>query len=142
VVLNDTWAFDLGGQPAWTQLAPDGVAPPPRRSPAFAARPIANGGVELVMATGLDATTGTHYNDVWRLDFGTDQGRWEQLAASDCSAPTTTGRPSCRRSASAVYDARRDQLVVVFGRDAATFFADAAVFDLSQVRWMESPTPS
>jgi hypothetical protein len=138
VVLQDTWSLTFGagsgpGQdPAWTALAPAGEAPPARRSPAHAVRPTEAGPVELLMAAGLDATSATHFNDVWRLHLDTLDGRWERLAVSDCAAPMA---PACRRSAAAVYDARHDQLVMVFGRDDATFFGDAAVFDLTASSW-------
>jgi hypothetical protein len=38
-----------------------------------------------------------------------------------------------------VYDPRPDHLVLVFGRDDATFFGDAAVFDLAASAWNASP---
>jgi hypothetical protein len=43
--------------------------------------------------------------------------------------------PACRRSASAVYDRRHDRLVMVFGRDAQGFYADAWAFSLRDLRW-------
>jgi hypothetical protein len=63
---------------------------------------------------------------------------WQQLAPSNCGDAAT---PACRRSASAVYDRRRDRLVMVFGRDAERFFADSWSFEFEDRRWhASSPT--
>ena len=60
--LNDTWALDLAGTPAWNQLSPAGVLPP--------ARDGANGAYDaahdrLVVAAGV--VDGS--NDLWTLAF-------------------------------------------------------------------------
>jgi hypothetical protein len=126
----DVWALSLDGAPAWQRLAPSGTGPAPRRSAAYAVRPVRGGGVELLLAGGFQAGTGTHYNDVWSLALDTPDGAWRELAASDCAAP-----PACRRSAGAVYDPRHAGLIMVFGRDAERFYGDAWAFDLEANRW-------
>ena len=126
---DDVWALSLDGAPAWRRLAPAGAGPAPRRSAAYAVRTV-HGRVELLVAGGLQAGTGTHYNDVWSLALDTPDGAWRELAPADCAAA-----PACRRSAGAVYDPRHDRLVMVFGRDAERFYDDAWAFDPEVARW-------
>ena len=133
VPLDDTWALSLGATPSWTRLGVDGPRPAPRRSPAATVRHT-HGAPSLIVATGLTATTGTHHNDVWSLDLGDDTATWQQLEADgDATAP------SPRRSASAVHDARHDRLLLTFGRDGSTFFADTWSYDLATGNWARLP---
>ena len=131
----DAWALRLDGPPAWERLVPGGPAPEPRRSAAYTMRTTGDG-AELLVAGGLDATTGAHFNDVWALRLGADGATWSRRAASDCAAPAA---PPCRRSASAVDDPRRDRLLLVFGRDAQRFFGDAWAFELDDDAWRALP---
>lgn len=128
---NDAWALSLRGRAAWHRLAPLGAAPAPRRSPAYAMR-VHGGTSQLVLAGGLDAGTRAHTNDVWSLTVRGGHAAWRQRFASDCGAAAA---PACRRSASAAYDPRRGELLMVFGRDAQRFFGDAWAFDLAGRRW-------
>jgi hypothetical protein len=125
----DAWALSLDGAPAWQRLTLSGTAPAPRRSAAYAVRGT-GGSVELLLAGGLQAGTGAHYNDVWSLRLAGGDATWRELAPSDCSAG-----PACRRSAGAVYDQHDDRLVMVFGRDGERFFGDAWAFDLGTAGW-------
>ncbi len=131
--LSDTWSLSLGGEPRWTQLEPTGTAPSARRSPAYAT--VSGGrrrGVDLLVTTGFDATTGGHHNDVWRLSLGSLDGQWTQLSPDDCAAAAS---PACRRSASAVWDATRERLVLLVGRDADRFYDDVWMFDPRRRTW-------
>ena len=132
---GDTWTLRLDGPPAWERLEPAGPAPAPRRSAAFAMRD-AREGAELLVTGGLDATTGEHFNDDWALTLSAAGATWSRRAAADCAA---SAAPPCRRSASAVYDPRRERLLLVFGRDGARFFGDAWAFGLRDDTWRALP---
>jgi hypothetical protein len=129
----DTWSLALDGEPRWTELHPTGEAPSARRSPAYATR---HGGrrrgVDLLVTSGLDATTGAHHNDVWRLSLASFDGRWVELTPDACAVASA---PPCRRSASAVWDDHADRLVLLVGRDAARFYDDAWTFDPRTRAW-------
>jgi hypothetical protein len=121
---NDTWSLALDATPAWSELHPAGPAPEARRSPAAAARPLTDAsggrrGIDLLVTTGYTATTGAHHNDVWRLRLDSPDGTWTELSPDDCAAPPPV--PACRRSASAVWDAAADRLVLLFGRNPSGF---------------------
>ena len=128
---DDAWALSLDGTPAWRRLTTAGPVPAPRRSPAAAMR-TSGGSAQLLVAGGLDAETGEHFNDLWALTLNSDNAGWSQLAESDCSSATA---PACRRSASAAYDANRDRLLVLFGRDHDRFYADTWTFGIHDRRW-------
>ncbi len=131
VSYDDAWTLSLDGAPAWQRLAPAGAAPAARRSAAYAMR-VSHRAVQLLVAGGLSAAGGAHFNDVWALTLGRDGAAWSQLAGSACSDGTA---PACRRSASAVYDPRQDRLLVAFGRDAERFYGDTWAFDVRDRRW-------
>jgi len=132
---GDVWALGLEGAPEWERLEPAGPAPAPRRSAAFAMRDTGDG-AELLVTGGLDANAGEHFNDVWALTLSAAGATWSRRAAADCAAPAA---PRCRRSASAVYDPRRERLLLVFGRDADRFFGDAWAFSLRDDAWRALP---
>lgn len=60
--LNDTWALNLSGTPAWQELAPSGFLPPPRDRANGAYDPFHD---RLVLACGAYGA-----NDTWALEFG------------------------------------------------------------------------
>ncbi len=128
---DDAWALSLDDTPAWSRLTPQGSAPEPRRSAGSAIR-ATGGAVQLLVAGGLNAQSGEHFNDVWALTLDGDDAHWSRLAESDCSSASA---PACRRSAGAAYDRLRDQLLVAFGRDAERFYADTWSFSMSDERW-------
>lgn len=133
---NDVWALSIDSS-TWTQLDPEGVAPAPRRSAAYAMRtsPFTGRSATFLVTGGLEPASGTHHNDVWALRLDGSRPRWVQLASDTCGS----SGPACRRSASAVFDPACDRLVVMFGRDASKFFDDTWSFDLRSKSWeMES----
>ncbi|MBI5835982.1 MAG: hypothetical protein HZB25_01945 [Candidatus Eisenbacteria bacterium] len=73
-LLNDTWVLTLpaSGTPTWTQLAPAGVPPAPRYSPATA-----SDGTSLFLHGGGDAV----YTDTWKLSLGASPA-WTQIFPS------------------------------------------------------------
>ncbi len=91
-------------------------------------------GAELVVTSGLTIPGGFHHDDVWTLDLDDDAVSWVQLAPDD-----PDGGPAPRRSASAVYDADADRLLMTFGRDAQAFFDDTWAFDLDERSWERVP---
>ena len=127
----DAWALSLDGAPAWERLTPAGAGPEARRSAAYAMR-VRGGVAELLVTGGFDPVGRVHFNDVWSLALTAGGATWTQRAASDCAAAAL---PTCRRSASAVVDPRRDRLVLAFGRDGARFFGDTWTFGLADGRW-------
>jgi hypothetical protein len=129
----DAWTLSLEGMPASQRLTPAGAAPAPRRSAAYAMRR-SDGSVELLVAGGLNAASGAHFNDVWALTLTGDSAAWSEQAGSACAAPTA---PACRRSASAIYDPRGDRLVLAFGRDGGAFYADTWAFGMRDQHWRE-----
>ncbi len=137
VPLGDTWMLSLTGGGEWSRLdLSTDASPSPRRSPAYASVPQPDGTSRLTVFGGLDATTGTHHNDVWTLSVTADgDASWTQLVEDRC-AVSAKAAPICRRSASAVYDAVTGQLIVVFGRDGNRFVADLWRFDIATSRWI------
>jgi hypothetical protein len=100
--LNDVWSLSLGDAPAWTQLSPAGATPIERVHPtalydSLRARMLVFGG----MANGVDL------NDTWALSLG-DSPAWTEN--------TPAGSPPTGRSGhTAVYDPRRDRMLVFGG---------------------------
>ena len=128
---SDTWSLSLAGPPQWTKLTPAGTAPSARRSPAYATTS-GRRGIDLFITTGFDATTAAHHNDVWRLSLASFHGQWDELSPDDCSDETV---PACRRSASAVWDAAGERLILLVGRDAGQFYDDVWAFDPRRQNW-------
>ncbi len=118
-VMNDVWALSLAGTPAWTQLAPLGVAPPARWSHSAvydAARD------RMLMFGGYDASSAPR-NDVWALTL-TGATTWAQLAPS--GSP-----PSARYGHSAAYDSLRDRMLIFGGWNGTTRFNDVRALSLA-----------
>ncbi len=132
VTLGDTWALSLEGDGAWTELRADGPSPSPRRSPAYAAAGGVGTDVEMMIFGGLSTESGAHHNDVWTLRVNDDQALWKQPIGDLCSEKKA---PMCRRSASAVFDAPRNELVIMFGRDSDRFVDDVWRFDIANSLW-------
>jgi hypothetical protein len=102
---NDVWALSLAGTPAWTQLAPSGTPPSPRRGHAAAYDPV---GHRLIVIGGDD---GSLRNDAWALSLAGPPA-WTNLA------PTGTP-PSGRWRHSAAYDSAGQRVLVFGGNDGS-----------------------
>jgi len=101
VYLNDTWALTLS-PPAWTQIAPAGPSPPPRRGHRAVYDPVRD---RMIVFAGLD---GTYRNDTWALTLsGTPT--WSQI--------TTAISPPGRTDFGMVYDPAGDRVVAFGGYD-------------------------
>jgi len=126
---NDVWvlanADGLGGAPAWSQLAPFGLAPNPRFGSGAAYDPGSNrlivfGGayVDYPAATGVCTSyeNGGTVNDVWVLTNANGSGgapSWTPLVPSGLA-------PAPRRTSVVVYDAANNRLIVFGGSEACS----------------------
>src|SRR5438105_4902207 len=124
---NDVWvlanADGLGGTPAWTQLAPFGLAPIPRFGAGAAYDPGSNrlivfGGAYVDYPAISGACTsfvnGGTANDVWVLTNANGSGgapSWTPLVPAGVP-------PAPRRTSVVVYDAANNRLIVFGGSEA------------------------
>jgi hypothetical protein len=114
--VNDVWALSLSGTPAWTHLTPSGT-PPSGRSGAGAAYDDARGRLLLFGGEAFGSS-----NDVWALSLSGGLA-WTQLTPAG-SPPSARGFPA------AIYDATRDEFVVMGGL-GATYLNDVWTLSLS-----------
>jgi hypothetical protein len=115
-------ANGVNGRPAWTQLAPAGTLP--------AARYLHNGVYDatnnrMIVFGGTNDESVTDFNDVWVLSNANGLGgtpQWSALSAIG-------GPPPARDSASGVYDAGNNRLIVFGGYNGSTssYFNDVWV---------------
>jgi hypothetical protein len=102
-LLGDVWTLSLGDSPAWTQLAPAGTSPAPRRGHEAVYDPVRD---RMIVLGGSDGTS-FDLGDVWELSLdGTPT--WTPLA------PAGTP-PGPRHDGTAIYDPVRDRIVVFGG---------------------------
>lgn len=102
--LGDSWAMNLDGTPAWTQLAPAGPTPAPRLGH-IAAYDSAR---DRMVIYGGDSYG--ELNDIWAMSFA-GNGTWLQLQGSGNQAPS-------KYLASAVYDPLGDRVIVFGGNES------------------------
>jgi hypothetical protein len=100
--INDVWALNLGQDPDWEELSPEGTPPSPRSSPSAV---YDRDRRELLVFGG---TTPDFQNDVWSLSLNGAHPAWTQVQASGTP-------PTAREEQSAVYDPVRDRLVIFGG---------------------------
>ena len=103
---QDTWALALGDDPAWSDATPSAW---PTARWGHASAYDSRGGRMLVV--GGDEALVSGINDVWALSLGAEPA-WSSIA-------TQGGAPSGRRQHTAIYDPRRDRLIVFGGFDGA-----------------------
>jgi hypothetical protein len=109
--LNDVWALDLGGEPAWERLTPAGAPPAPRREHTAVVHAQSD---QMIVFGGFDGTR--RVNDVWTLSLsGTPT--WERRFASSFS-------PAPRNLHSAVYDPSRARMVMFGGQLEVNIYSD------------------
>src|SRR5260221_7072615 len=105
--LNDLHALSIGGTPTWSSIAASGSPPAPREGSQAIYDPIRD---RMVVWGGLNDAN--RFTDVWALDLaGTPT--WSQLVADGGLSGFYPGSP-------AVYDSRRDRLVVMGATIAET----------------------
>src|SRR5713226_7888061 len=73
--------------------------------------------------------SGGFLNDVWALDL--DQNRWSEIT------PKTAAAPPVRYGSAAIYDDRRDRLVMFAGFTDQGRFSDTWAFDLKGEQWID-----
>src|SRR6266404_2037052 len=116
---NDFWLYSVDRQ-QWTQVNPAGVSPSPRHGHTATFDPIRR---RVIVIAGQGAS---FFGDVWAYDFRTNS--WTQLNA-DLNGLTP------RYGHSAVYDAKRDRIVISHGFTSAGRFDDTWAFDLATNSW-------
>lgn len=126
--LNDVWALNLSGTPAWERLLPGGVPPSARREHTAIYDPI---GDRVIVYGGFD---GARRGDVWALNLGGSPS-WSRLTSSTVS-------PAGRFGHVAVYDEPRHRMVV-FGGSVGTNAQSGEVWalDLDRPSTVGVPTP-
>ncbi|MEY4374836.1 MAG: hypothetical protein RL760_1003, partial [Candidatus Eisenbacteria bacterium] len=102
---DDLWAASLSAMPAWTRLTPAGDLPSARCWHTAIHDPVRH---RMIVFGGLNSDA--ILNDVWALSLVGDP-TWTQVT------PAGTP-PTGRYQHVAVYDARRDRVIVFGGRDA------------------------
>jgi hypothetical protein len=110
--LNQLWALNLSGTPAWTSLTPF-IPPAPVRRDAMSAvyDPL---GDRLVLFGGWSGTA--FLNDLWSFEFSGSHKGWHLLDAGP--------GPSARRHYGLAYDASTRQMILSGGETGV--FADSA----------------
>lgn len=98
---KDTWALEFSGAPRWVALATTGTRPHERSKYACVLDPVR----DRMLIYGGDGG-GYYLGDVWAFSLATNT--WSAVNPSG-------GPPAARTSAPAVYDSRRDQMIVVTG---------------------------
>ena len=122
---NDLWLYSVP-QKQWQELKPQGPIPAARFGHSTVYDPIRR---RLILFGGQ---AGGFFSDVWAYDIAANQ--WTQLA------PEGAG-PSARYGHSAVYDKKRDRLVISHGFTTAGRFDDTWAFSLTVNQWT-NVTPS
>ena len=117
---NDVWALPLSGVSAWTQLAPSGTPPSPRRGQSAIYDP---GADRMVVFGGNDNVN--VLNDVWAMSLG-PAPVWTQLA------PTGTPPPA-RFVHRAQYDSARKRMLVFGGQNGTVDLNDVWALTLTGV---------
>jgi hypothetical protein len=125
--LDEVWTLSLSQPPAWTQLFPAGPGPRARYYHSAIVDPLRE---RLLIFGGGTATE--RFNDVWALSLG-DTLHWDSLRVSGTP-------PSARQTHTAIYDARRDRMLV-FGGGAVLGNNDLWELTLSDTVWRRI-TPS
>jgi hypothetical protein len=127
---NDLWSLSLGDTLRWTQITPDipSGAPAARRAHSAIYDPIRD---RMIICGGN--SFGTPLADVWALSLARTP-TWQQLAPS--------GTFTTRQYHSAVYDSRRDRMVVFGGIRTNTYLNDVQVLSLASPPAWAALTPT
>ena len=120
--LNDVWAYSVDRQ-QWTRLNPTGLSPNPRHGHTVTFDPVRR---RIIMIAGQGAS---FFGDAWAYDI--QANLWTQLSANSSG-------PSPRYGHSAIYDAKRDRIVISHGFTSEQGrFDDTWAFDLASNAWRD-----
>lgn len=123
VPANDTWALSLADL-AWTKLSPHGELPPPRVDHSAIFDP----GRDRMIIFGGNSFGRTLLHDLWSLDLSGD-GSWSELPGPE---------PFIGRTGhTAIFDSRRDRMVVFGGVDSLTDRNDVWAMSLANAEWSQ-----
>lgn len=123
---NDVWALSLSNL-RWTKLEPAGVPPPPREWHSAIYDPIRD---RMIVYGGWTSPDGI-LDDVWALGLSSSPS-WSRLL--------TTPSPPGHRFHSAIYDDRRDRMVVFSGSGRVGAPKEVWALSLSTGQWTELST--
>ena len=131
-VLGDTWALNLSGVPAWTQL-PNGPVPRSGASAIYDAardRMVIFGGNHATCSPSCPPSYPMALDDIWALYLDGSNG-WLELGPPG-------PKPSKRYSHAAIYDPSRDAMILTGGYD---YWSLSGQFDDYLLQWEAFPTP-
>jgi hypothetical protein len=121
---DDVWSLSLDGDPAWTNITPEGASPGVRSS-LDAAYDSQRDRMVIFGGTGPG-----FLDDTWALDLSATPA-WSQLAVEGA-------RPPAREEHSAIYDAANDRVIIYGGYDAEYYFGDTWSLPLADPSaWIE-----
>lgn len=108
---NDVWVLSLDGDHEWSRLTTQGPRPGARADHTAIFDPIRD---RMLVYGGLTSFNGDPLDGVWALSFATPVPTWSLLSTS---GPT----PSARWDHSAIYDPRRDRMIVCGGASSGSY---------------------
>ena len=120
--LNDVEGLSFGATPTWAPIAPSGALPGPRAGACAISDLPRDRMIVFAGATTVNHST-VWYNDVWEFQW-TGEPTWTRLF------PTGT-LPAGRENAAAVYDSRRERMIVFGGSTSSGYKNDVWVLTLA-----------
>jgi hypothetical protein len=118
---NDLWRYSVDNQ-QWIQLDPSGQAPNPRHGHTVTFDPVRR---RIIVMAGQGAG---FFGDAWAYDIQTNS--WTQLGGN-------TSGPNPRYGLSAIYDPKRDRMVISHGFTSDGRFDDTWALDLRSNSWTD-----
>jgi uncharacterized protein (TIGR03437 family) len=118
---NDLWAYSVDNN-QWSQINPTGQAPSPRHGHTVTFDPVRR---RVIVIAGQGAV---FFGDAWAYDIQINA--WVQLSGN-------TSGPNPRYGLSAIYDARRDRMVISHGFTSDGRFDDTWALDLKSNSWSD-----
>jgi uncharacterized protein (TIGR03437 family) len=119
---NDLWSYSIDNQ-QWTQVSPSGQIPNPRHGHTLTFDPVRR---RVIVVAGQGAG---FFGDAWAYDI--QANAWTQLSGNSSG-------PSPRYGHSAVYDPKRDRIVISHGFTSEQGrFDDTWTLDLTSGSWRD-----
>jgi hypothetical protein len=115
---GDVAAWSIGASPAWSVITPSGTPPVARAGHTAIYDPLRN---RMLVFGGIGNLSG--FNDVWALSLGATPA-WTLITPSGTP-------PSARFFHSAVYDFKRDRMLVFGGRFGISYYNEVWALSLS-----------